>query len=438
MPTGLRSEMERRRMTGGRRGIASVCTAHPIAIEAALRHGLATDSPVLIEATCNQVNQEGGYTGMKPADFRRFVEALAARVGFDLGRLILGGDHLGPSPWKGLPADEAMRRAEAMVDGYAAAGFAKLHLDTSMGCAGEPAALPDDIVAKRATRLAEVAERATKGSDRAPVYVVGTEVPPPGGAVHALDCIEVTKPDVALRTIDLHRAAFASRGLEAAFERVIALVVQPGVEFGNDSVVVYDRTRARPLRETLAAAPQFVFEAHSTDYQPGAALIELVDDGFAILKVGPALTFAIREALYGLDCIANVLGPADNDAGLRKTMETLMLMKPEHWQTHYRGEAADVRWQRHFSYSDRVRYYWNLAEAQNAVRKLAERLENIRIPEPLISQYLGQLHPAVIEGRVPPTFDTLQIAAVENVLIAYSDACAAAHHPSSSGELGSR
>ena len=63
---------------------------------------------MLIEATCNQVNQEGGYTGMTPADFRGFVEAIAARVGFDPSRIILGGDHLGPNPWKQLPAEEAL------------------------------------------------------------------------------------------------------------------------------------------------------------------------------------------------------------------------------------------------------------------------------------------------------------------------------------------
>jgi CHAD domain-containing protein len=39
-------------------------------------------------------------------------------------------------------------------------------------------------------------------------------------------------------------------------------------------------------------------------------LAALVRDGFAILKVGPALTFALREALYGLDLIAAALDPA--------------------------------------------------------------------------------------------------------------------------------
>jgi D-tagatose-1,6-bisphosphate aldolase subunit GatZ/KbaZ len=115
------------------RGISSVCSAHPLVIEAALRRGKAEGAAVLIEATCNQVNQEGGYTGMTPADFRRFVEKIAAKVEFATERLILGGDHLGPNPWKALPAAEAMARAEAMIAAYIDAGFRKIHLDTSMG-----------------------------------------------------------------------------------------------------------------------------------------------------------------------------------------------------------------------------------------------------------------------------------------------------------------
>ena len=174
------------RLTDGRAGVTSVCTAHPIVIEAALSLGLRTGRRVLIEATCNQVNQEGGYTGMTPADFRRFVETIASRVGLHPSRIILGGDHLGPNPWRHLPADEAMQRAKAMIEAYARAGFTKLHLDTSMGCAGEPAALADEVTAERAAALAKVAEGAA-GTALAPVYIIGTEVPVPGGAQHALE-----------------------------------------------------------------------------------------------------------------------------------------------------------------------------------------------------------------------------------------------------------
>ncbi len=415
------ADLPRRFAEGERAGITSVCSAHPTVIEAALRLGAGDDRPVLIEATCNQVNQDGGYTGMTPAAFRGFVEAIAGRTGFPRDRLILGGDHLGPNPWKHLPAADALARAGAMVDAYARAGFAKLHLDTSMGCAGEPAALPDALTAERAADLAAIAEAA---ADRPPVYVIGTEVPVPGGATEALDHIEVTSPEAAAETVAVHACAFAARGLEDAFARAIAVVVQPGVEFGSDAVAVYRPEAARGLSGALAALPGVVFEAHSTDYQPPEALAALVRDGFAILKVGPALTFALREALYGLDQIAAVLD--GEPPTLQETMERLMLARPGHWQRYLHGTPADLRRERHFGYADRIRYYWPEPEAQTAVARLLARLDGRRIPAPLVSQYLGALTPAVASGRIAATAQELTIAAIQRVLTQYRDATAPA------------
>ena len=58
-----------------------------------------------------------------------------------------------------------------------------------------------------------------------------------------------------------------------------------------------------------------VFEAHSTDYQTAGALRALVEDRWAILKVGPALTFALREALFALSAIEEELIAAPRARG---------------------------------------------------------------------------------------------------------------------------
>ena len=410
------------RLTDGRAGVTSVCTAHPIVIEAALSLGLRTGRRVLIEATCNQVNQEGGYTGMTPADFRRFVEGIASRVGLDPSRLIFGGDHLGPNPWKHLPADQAIPHAKAMVEAYARAGFMKLHLDASMGCAGEPAALGDEAIAERTAALAKVAEAAV-GDIPAPVYIIGTEVPVPGGAQHALDALEVTRPDAALRTVEVHKKAFRDAGLEAAFGRAIGVVVQPGVEFASAEVIRYKPENAKRLTGVLANLPGFVFEAHSTDYQPATCLDDLVRDGFAILKVGPWLTFALREALYGLDSIARELDPLSADDSLPAAMEALMLKEPADWRKYYEGTPNQLRLQRHFSFSDRIRYYWPRAEAKAAVDRLFAKLADKPIPEPLISQYLGGLYPDVVQGSLSTRPRDLVLGATMQVLWRYDHAC---------------
>lgn len=417
------SKLPARYASGVRGGITSICSAHPLVIEAALLEGIATNTDVLIEATCNQVNQDGGYTGMTPADFRRFVEDIAARLGFDTKRLILGGDHLGPNPWKHLSAEEAMAKSEVMMDGFVRAGFTKIHLDTSMGCAGEPVALPDAVTAGRAARLAKVAEKAAAESGfDLPVYIVGTEVPIPGGAMEEIEDLELTKPDAALETISIHRKAFAALGLEDAFSRAIGVVVQPGVEFGNENVVYYDSDKATALSGVLNETPQFVFEAHSTDYQPVEALSALVHDGFAILKVGPGLTFALREALYGLDQIAAFLDKLPEEETVRGKLEKLLLNEPKNWEKYYHGDAEELRLQRHFSYSDRIRYYWPHPEAVAAVNSLLKRLEGRKIPETLISQYLGTLYPAVAAGKVEATPHALMVEAVRNVIRVYGKA----------------
>lgn len=403
------------------RGITSVCSAHPLVLEAALMRGRSEGARVLIEATCNQVNHEGGYTGMTPADFRRMTEDVAERCGLADDRLVLGGDHLGPNPWKDLPADDAMARAEQMVSAYVAAGFRKIHLDTSMGCAGEPIALADDVTAARAARLARVAEeQAAESGTAAPVYIIGTEVPPPGGATHALDEIEITSASAAMQTLEVHKQAFERQGISGALERVVGIVVQPGVEFGNANVAIYRPERARELSGALNEMPGLVFEAHSTDYQPASALEALVDDGFAILKVGPGLTFALREAFYGLDAIAAELDGGTGEGSLRQTMEKLMLENPRHWQSHYPGDPEEQRLQRHFSYSDRIRYYWNRPEALAAVEHLFAHLSGRPIPETLISQHLGRLYPGVVAGETAPEPRALCIAAISAALEPYS------------------
>lgn len=410
----------------GPSGIPSICTAHPLAIEAAMRATLPTPLPLLIEATCNQVNQEGGYTGMTPADFRRFVEDIADRVGFPTGRLILGGDHLGPNPWKDLPADQAMDKAEVMIRAYAAAGFTKLHLDCSMGAAGEPVALDDAETARRAARLAQAAEEARPDTGIPPVYIIGTEVPIPGGAMEEIEGLELTAPDAARTTVAVHKDAFAARGLEDAFDRVIGLVVQPGVEFGNHNVVGYDPVAATDLSAALSDMPGLVYEAHSTDYQTREALTALVNDGFSILKVGPGLTFVLREALYGLDDIAEELFPGQRDHTLRATMEQVMLANPRNWDRYYHGSDAERALQRHFSYSDRIRYYWPDPQAAQAVAELFDLLGERDLPETLIGQYLGGLYPDVRAGRLAPRANALALAAVQRLTQDYVSACGGA------------
>lgn len=364
--------------------IPSVCTAHPDALEASLTLAETLDQPIVVEATSNQVNQDGGYTGLKPTDFISFVKDIAARAGVAQSRILFGGDHLGPQAWRRLPADQAMAKAQRMVADYAAAGFTKIHLDCSEGCAGEPAQLPDEITAARSAALAANALRHAPDPAQL-LFVIGTEVPPPGGArTDDHGDIPPTTPQAAKATLDAHREAFTA--LSLPLDQIGGLVVQPGVEFSPMEVHHLPLTRDPGLLAALTGWPAVCLEAHSTDYQHPAAYPRLAQLGFAFQKVGPALTFAWREALYALDTIRAQNGWATGPS-LPDTMEEVMLANPAHWQAHIHGHSADPRTERHFGLADRIRYSWPDPKAQAAVQRLMTDLADKRLPDPLLAAH---------------------------------------------------
>ncbi|HDV8377348.1 tagatose-bisphosphate aldolase subunit KbaZ [Citrobacter sp. Cf116] len=419
------TKMVEQHKRGKANGIYAVCSAHPIVLEAAIRYAHANHTPLLIEATSNQVDQFGGYTGMTPADFRSFVCRLADSLDFSQDMLILGGDHLGPNRWQNLPAEQAMANADDLIKSYVAAGFKKIHLDCSMSCANDPVPLTDEIVAERAARLAKVAEETCMAhfGESDLVYVIGTEVPVPGGAHEALTELAVTTPDAARATLQAHYHAFEKRGLEGIWPRIIALVVQPGVEFDHTHIIDYQPQKAVALRKMVEDYDTLVFEAHSTDYQTPQSLRQLVIDHFAILKVGPALTFALREALFSLAAIEEELLPAKASSGLRHVLESVMLDRPEYWQSHYHGDGNARRLARGYSYSDRVRYYWPDSQIDEAFERLVRNLADEPIPLPLISQYLPLQYVKVREGDLSATPRELIINHIQDILQQYHCAC---------------
>ncbi len=418
---------------GERAGITSICSAEPHVLEAAASGAASSGGLLCIESTANQVNQEGGYTGMTPAAFHDAVTGIAAAGGVPATGLVIGGDHLGPYPWRKRPAREAMAAARRLVRDCVLAGYTKLHLDASMACADDPGGaggpLDDETATARAVDLCRVAEEAHAGLPAGaprPVYVIGTEVPAPGGEVAGATGPLVTPAAAAEHTLDLAREGFAAAGLSAAWERVVAVVVQPGVEFGDHTITAYDPDSARELRDFLKRRPPFVYEAHSTDYQTPAALSRMIADGFAVLKVGPWLTFAFREAVFALEGIEiEMLGrdPGLRPSRLRETLDAVMVRHPEDWAAYYRGAEGDVRFDRAFSYSDRCRYYWPQAEVQEALATLLRNLSERPIPATLLSQYLPCGHRAVQEGRVAPEPAALIRHHIGRVLDVYAAAC---------------
>jgi len=416
--------------TGVPVGIASICSANEYVIKAAMMNAKKLSKILLIESTSNQVDQFGGYTGMTPANFKDFVFQIAEDAGFPVSNLYLGGDHLGPNVWTNEPAETAMEKAREQVKAYVSAGYSKIHLDATMKCADDgDRNIPLDArtISERAAILCKAAEDEIKNRRdelEQPVYIIGSDVPPPGGAKEASNSIRITMPDEVEGTLSLTHKAFSDIGLEDAWDRVIGVVVQPGVEFGDEEIFDYKRDKALRLKKIIESQSRFVYEAHSTDFQLKKSLKNMVEDHFAILKVGPWLTYAFREATYALERIEKELlaiNRNSNLSNLTNVLESRMKANPKHWEKYYHGNNEDeLRFKRKYSLSDRIRYYWNDKEVKNSLNRLLNNLSYKEIPLALISQYLPESIEPIRSGEIKNIPENLITKRISEVLDKYN------------------
>ena len=419
-------EMMEKRRQGIKCGIPSYCTANELALEIALRRAKMLNQPVLIEATANQVNQYGGYTGMLPKDFYKLVLDMAAAIDLPEQMVILAGDHLGPLTWQNLPEAEAMEKSIVLVYQYTRAGFTKIHLDTSMKVADDAEGLlSTEVIARRGATLYKAAIKgyeelkAEKPDAIRPVFVIGSEVPIPGGAQEAEDSLAVTSVEAFKDTVATYKRVWEEEGVGEGMNDVIAVVVQPGVEFGDDQVFLYDSAAAADLCAALKEFPEVCFEGHSTDYQSAKCLKAMVEDGIAILKVGPALTYGLREALFSMSLMENELVPAEERSNFIDVLENTMLANPGNWQKHYHGDEKQLHLARKYSFSDRARYYMGQPEVLEAMDKLFTNLNTYKIPLNMLHQYMPLTYAKVRDGELPLEAKELAMDGVTNFMLDY-------------------
>lgn len=387
--------------------------------------------PLLIESTVNQVNQYGGYTGMTPRDFVAFIYDLAQQNQFSRQDIILGGDHLGPLPWSRESSEKAMLKAKRLVADYVSAGYRKIHLDTSMHMGDDDITKKLDlqIIAARGAELAAIAEKtfASQGINEKypPVYIIGSEVPVPGGssAVASQENeLLITSPADFQETVDIYSQEFRKKSLESAWERVVAVVVQPGVEFGDQYVINYNREKASALLKSLHSYSDLVFEGHSTDYQTRESLQNMVSDGIAILKVGPGLTFSAREAMFALAHIENELARCDlikEPSCFSEILDNCMFENKSFWQKYVGFSHENTSLFRKYSLTDRSRYYMNHPDVQAAQTKLIDNLTNLKIPYGLLSQYLPLQYRKIRNGSLTDSPRCIIYDSIANMLDDY-------------------
>src|SRR5262249_53053063 len=171
------------------------------------------------------------------------------------------------------------------------------------------------------------------------------------GAHEDLQELALTRAEDLAKTIEIHRRGFEAHGLQRAWDRVIGVVVQPGVEFDHARVLDYQAEKAQAVSEAVLPYDRLVYEAHSTDYQTEAALTNLVRDHFAILKVGPGLTYAAREALFALSHIEQEWVTDRPLSDIRAKLDEVMVAQPKYWEPYYGGTEAERALARKYSFS---------------------------------------------------------------------------------------
>jgi len=150
----------------------------------------------------------------------------------------------------------------------------------------------------------------------------------------------------------------------------------------------------------------------------------MVRGHFAVLKVGPALTFAFREIVFALAAVERELFREARPAELSNILEVLeaaMLEHPAHWQEHHRGTPEEQAHARRYSLSDRIRNY----RADPRVRSALDRLMRNLGGGPMPLALLGRLAPGqaerVRDGIVENSPGALIL--IDQVLQDYAFAC---------------
>ena len=97
-----------------------------------------------------------------------------------------------------------------------------------------------------------------------------------------------------------------------------------------------------------------------------------------------------------------------------------MLAEPKYWNSHYSGSDDERRLLRHYSLSDRIRYYWHFEEVVQAVDTLSRTITGTSVPAALMKQYLPE---AADFSDQPLDPEDVLIEYINVVIKKYDSAC---------------
>jgi len=173
-------------------------------------------------------------------------------------------------------------------------------------------------------------------------------------------------------------------------------------------------------KKRISTKNNFVFEAHSTDYQPQKILKKLVDNNFKFLKVGPELTYCYSRSLFFMNNIEKRVSK-NNKSNIKKNILLSMKKNKKHWVDYY-----NTRNKRLFLNSklDRMRYYFNTKNVTHSIKVLKRNINKLDrktilafIKHDLKKEFLNY------EKKKLSNFDNIKLLFISKSLQRYFSAC---------------
>ena len=342
--------------------LPSFCSSNFDVLKSIMIFAKYQNFPVLIESTSNQVNQYGGYSGLKPFQFEKKIRRLAKFIKLNNKSLMIGGDHLGPLPWKDLDEATAMKNSKKLVKDCLKAKYEKIHIDTAIICRGEKK-IDRHTVIQRCDEILSVFSK--KDFDNV-FLVIGTEVPFAGGG-HAIKSSPTTFESIK-EEIDLYSTILKKK-------KKFALVIEPGIGFGNFSVI-QAKLKNFGKRLIFSKKNNFVYEAHSSDYQKISSLKKLVKNNFKFLKIGPELTYFYAKSIFKMEEFEKK-SYKNNFSNIKNIILKEMKNNNSYWIDYYKAKKKKLDNLKFNSYLDRLRYYWSSKNILNSKKKLFININKI-------------------------------------------------------------
>jgi D-tagatose-1,6-bisphosphate aldolase subunit GatZ/KbaZ len=97
-------------------------------------------------------------------------------------------------------------------------------------------------------------------------------------------------------------------------------------------------------------------------------------------------------------------------------MEAAMRENPKHWRSYY-SEDEKFKW--HFSYADRIRYYWPLPIVQEAVENLISTFDELKVSEQILAESFSLSVLDRSEGLAPSRGSAIVRSEVQSALLPY-------------------